>query len=79
MRVFNCFAVTNHSSALVATFRQYEGKKHCPYEERVHEVEHGNFTPLVFSSSGGMGMAATTMYKPLAHLLSAKQIPLVLW
>jgi len=27
----------------------------------------------VFSSSGGMGKAATIMYKHLAHLLSAKQ------
>ena len=26
-----------------------------------------------FSSSGGMGKAATTMYKHLAHLLSAKR------
>ena len=28
---------------------------------------------LVFSSSGDMGMAATTMYKHLAHLLSGKR------
>ena len=26
----------------------------------IHEVEHGSFTPIVFSSSGGMGKVATT-------------------
>ena len=35
----------------------------------MHEVEHG---PLIFSSSGGMGKAATTTYKHLAHLISQK-------
>ena len=42
------------------------------YEERIREVEHGSFTPLVFSSSSGMGKAATTTYKHLAQLLSEK-------
>jgi len=35
-------------------------------------VEHGSFTPLVFSTSGGMGKATTTTYKHLARLLSEK-------
>jgi len=33
----------------------------------------GSFTPLVFSTFGGMGGAATTVYKRLASLLSAKR------
>ena len=44
----------------------------CAYEERVREVERGSFTPLVFSSSGGMGKAATVMYCRLANLLSER-------
>jgi len=32
----------------------------------VRKVEHGSFTPLIFSS-GVMGKAATTTYKHLAH------------
>jgi len=47
-------------------------EKRRAYEERVREVEHGSFTPLVFSRSGGMGRAANTTYKHLAHLLSKK-------
>ena len=33
----------------------------------------GSFTPLVFSTFGGMGSAATTVYKRIASLLSAKR------
>ena len=38
----------------------------------MREVERGSFTPLVFSSLGGMGKAATVMYCRLANLLSDK-------
>ena len=47
-------------------------EKHRTYEERIRKVEHGSFTSLVFSSSGGIGKAATTTYKHLAQLLSEK-------
>jgi len=39
---------------------------------RVCNVEHGTFTPLVFSTAGGMGPIATTFYRCLASLLSDK-------
>ena len=35
-------------------------------------MERGSFIPLVFSSSGGMGKAATVTYRRLASLLSNK-------
>ena len=38
----------------------------------LREVEHRVFTPLVLSTSGGMGRAATTFYKRLASMLSDK-------
>lgn len=40
---------------------------------RVCEVEHGSFTPLVFSLTGGMGKAASVCYKRLASLIAAKR------
>ena len=72
VRVFNAFAESNQSTSLVATFRRHKGEKHRAYEERVQEVERGSLTPLVFSSLGGMGKAATVMYHRLANLLSDK-------
>ena len=40
---------------------------------RVTQIEHGCFTPLVFSTSGGMGPSATVFFKRLASLLSTKR------
>ena len=36
-------------------------------------LSNGCFTPLVFSTSGGMGKAATIAYKRLANLLSTRR------
>ena len=36
------------------------------------KIEHGTFSPLVFSAAGGMGTAATVTYKRLASLLATK-------
>ena len=35
-------------------------------------VEHGSFSPLISSTSGGMGPTASVVYKRLASLLSSK-------
>ena len=47
-----------------------ENEKKRAYVERICEVEHGSFTPLVFSSTGSTGLEATTFYKQLASLLA---------
>lgn len=73
VRVFNSLAASNQSSDLATVFRRHEQEKRRCYEERVREVEHGCFLPLVFSTSGGMGKGATSMYKRLASLLSTKR------
>ena len=72
MLVFNTLAESNLSSCPAATFRRHKGEKHRAYEEHIQEVERGSFTPLVFSSSGGMGKADTITYQCLAYLLSNK-------
>ena len=70
LRCPNSFAASNRSASLAAIFCRHEAKKCRAYEQQVHEVEHGSFTPSIFSSSGGK--AATTTYKHLSHLLSQK-------
>ena len=35
-------------------------------------MEHGTFTPLVFTTSGGFGPAAAVVFKCLASLLAIK-------
>ena len=42
------------------------------YEQRIRDIEHGSFAPLVMSVTGDMGQNATTVYKRLASMLSNK-------
>ena len=39
----------------------------------MREVEHATFTPLVLSTMGGMGRAATTFYKRLSSMVAEKR------
>ena len=71
-QVFNPCALSCRSTQMDACYRRHEREKCRAYEQRVREVERGSFTPLVFSTSGGMGRAATVTYKWLASLLSTK-------
>ena len=72
VRVFNAHAPSNSSSSTDACYRRHECEKRRNYKQRVIEVEHGTFTPLVLSSSGGWGPSATVAFKRLASLISQK-------
>ena len=70
VRVFNPHAPSNRKP-LPTCYRKHENLKKRAYEQRVRKVEHGSFTPLVMSLTGGLGNAATVCYRRLASL-SAK-------
>ena len=72
VRVFNPYAPSNRRSSLQTCYRNHEMIKKRHYDQRVREVEHGTFSPLVFSSTGDMGRIAKTTYKRLAALIAAK-------
>ena len=71
--VFHPNAKSYHHLQLPSAYRLQENNKQRAYDQIIREVEHGYFTPLVFSTSGGMGARATVMYKRLAYLLSIKR------
>ena len=73
VRVFNPFAQSNLQIPLDAIYRRHKLDKIRQYAQRVREVEHSSFTPLIFSSSGGMGKVATTFYKRIASMLAEKK------
>ena len=50
-------------------YKLNEQEKKRAYEERVREIEHGSFVPLVFSILGGTGPISTTVYKRMASLI----------
>lgn len=45
-------------------------KRHYYNNSRILEVEHGFFTPIVFSAMGGMGREARSFYKRLSEVFS---------
>ena len=72
VRVFCPLSATSMSKSLAASYRENELVKKRKYEERVREVEHSGFSPLVFSTSGGCGPIATSFLKRLSLLLAEK-------
>ena len=72
IRVFNSHAPSNSKSTTKACYRRHEIEKRREYDKRVIEVEHGTFTPLVLSTSGGWGPSATVAFRRLAGLIASK-------
>ena len=54
-------------------YKQHENEKKRQYGSRVMEVEQGTFTPLIFSSTGGMGAECKLYHKRLVELLAIKK------
>ncbi len=72
-RIFYPHASSYRSRSLKSICRQVEMQKKREYGERIRDIEHGSFTPLVFSSCGGMGQEATVVVKKLASSLAARR------
>ena len=70
IRAFNSHAPSNCKTTSAACYRRHEQEKRRMYKKKIGEVEHGSFTPIVLSSSGGWGPSATVAFKRLASLLS---------
>ena len=65
--VFNPHASSNRLPSPGACYRKHEREKRRKYEERIREVEHGSFTPLVFSATGGMDISVRSSTNDLHH------------
>ena len=73
IRVFNPLAPSYSKQTLKAAHRSNENSKKQEYAERVLNVEHGSFTPLVFSCLGGMSTECNHFYNRIADKLSEKR------
>ena len=72
VRVFNPLAPSNNQTSLSSCYKKHEREKRRAYGQRIQDVEHASFTPLVLSATGGMASEASVFYKRLASLLAAK-------
>lgn len=73
VRVFNPLASSHQSASIQAIYKAQEQEKKRAYDQRVREIEHGSFTPLVMSITGGMSSSATIFYSRLAGMISEKR------
>ena len=53
-------------------YQQNEKEKKNKYNQRVIQVEKATFTPLVFTTTGGMAPECTKFHKKVAELISWK-------
>ena len=70
--VFHPQAASYANMSIPYLYRLHETRKKSEYNARVINVEKGTFTPLVFSTTGGMGVEADTFFKRLALKMSYK-------
>ena len=54
-------------------YRIHENEKKRLYSKRVLDIEHGTFTPLVFTTTGGMGKECLMYHSRLAQLIAIKK------
>ena len=76
VRVFSPFAKTYinaKNDKLDAAFNQNEKEKKNSYNQRVIEVEHGSFTPIVLSAYGGFGRETERFVSNLIHKIAEKK------
>ena len=73
VKVFNPLAQSYSNQTLKAAHRSNEKSKKRNYVERILEVQHGTFTPLVFTCLGGMSIECAHFYNRLADKISEKR------
>ena len=73
VKVFTPLAQTYRDQTLPAAHRSAENSKKRAYRERVQQVEHGTFTPLVFTCYGGMSVECLKFYNHISDKISEKR------
>ena len=65
-------ALSHQNLQLGSVYCRHEKEKRS-YKDTFRGIQHGFFTPLVFSTSSGMGPLATTAYERLTSLIAWKK------
>ena len=72
MRVFNPNATRYAKLELSKSYEINEKEKKKCYNERIMQIEHGSFTPLIMSAAGGMSRECRKFYVCLSEMISEK-------
>ena len=72
IRVTNTNADSARALSSSQIYRRHKQEKKRKYNDRVMNIEQGTFTPLVYSTSGGLGNECQTFYRHLANKIATK-------
>ena len=73
VRITNADANSQRNTSLSSIFKKHEQEKKRGYNRRIMEVEHGTFTPLIFTTTGVMSHECSVFHKALAEKISTKR------
>ena len=72
VRVTHPNAPTHREKTMKQIFEDQEREKKNEYNQRIMQIEKATFTPLVFSTMGGMAKECARYHKRIATLISNK-------
>ena len=72
VRVTNTNSTSQQHSIMLKILQKHEKETKRNFNERIMQVEHGTFTPLVFSVNGGVGPEAEVFHKHIADRIAEK-------
>ena len=72
--VFDPVAPIHIHQSLDAAHSKQENEKRKLYEDRLLHVEHASFTPLVFTTTGGMSKCTKKFFSRLGEMLAEKRL-----
>ena len=73
IKVFHPNCATYNDMDLERAYVYHENIKKNHYKERVLNVEHGSFTPIIFSTTEGASPEAHRHHKRIAELIASKR------
>ena len=73
VRIFNPTAKSYSAQTLSAAHKRSENEKKRSYNDRILQIEHGTFTPLIFTCFGGMSRECQKFYSRLSEIISDKR------
>ena len=72
IRVTNTNSSSQANLSAERIYAKHESEKKRNYNQRIMQVEHGTFTPLIFSVNGGVGPECERFHKQVAEKISEK-------
>ena len=73
IRVFHPNALSYENRSLEALYKDHERQKKAAYSSRVNQIEKSSFTPMVFTTFGGMGDECRRALQRAAGKIASKR------